>query len=568
MSMLFKNSKRLAGISRSVILLAIITVFLFANIAAYAESTGEYSSEASNAYIDIAKGVINWRKTSLNITEEKDLFSNNFLAGAGTIDADWYAVALGRLGFSEAYYAYLAVVEKNVIERYKSEEKLDRVKATEWHRVGLAVLSCGGDPTRLADGTINLVADGSYNRGEKVKLDAQGQNALFWGLIMMDAMRYDIPKNAVDSREKVLVSILEQQLPDGGFAFGDESSAEITGMALQAIAPYYNSEEVFTYERSADKLECKKTVRSVIDAGINYLSAEQQENGGFLYGSEQSSESVSQVIVALCSLGINPAGDSRFIKNGRSLVDALMDFRQADGGFAHYISDGPEISDSIASAQALLALTALVRYEQRMHTIFDFRNEPNVGIKSQIIDFENAIDRLGKNPDKKTVQALYSNYLVIPAQERSYVRNYAILSDLMNDLNIPKTSEFLLTVMNQNAGGNGCIVNVLDGIGKNGLPHFTDEDASLALALPQNMTDDDAITMTVLLWKVQNAENRQNYKYTEELLLKKQQGIKTAEPRIDKDGAEIIIVIIVITAVVVAASAFGIYWYKKRKKQK
>ena len=47
-----------------------------------------------------------------------------------------------------------------------------------------------------------------------------------------------------------------------------------------------------------------------------------------------NSESTSQVIVALCSLGINPDTDKRFIKNGKSPVDILLSY-YVGNGFSH-----------------------------------------------------------------------------------------------------------------------------------------------------------------------------------------------------------------------------------------
>lgn len=65
------------------------------------------------------------------------------------------------------------------------------------------------------------------------------------------------------------------------------------------------------------------------------LSRVQQDNGGFMSWGTVNSESCAQVIVALTSLGIDPAADSRFIKNGASPLDGLCAFACAGGGFRH-----------------------------------------------------------------------------------------------------------------------------------------------------------------------------------------------------------------------------------------
>ena len=79
-----------------------------------------------------------------------------------------------------------------------------------------------------------------------------------------------------------------------------------------------------------------------------------------------SSESVSQVIVALAELGI-ALDDSRFVKNGNTLLDALMQFQQEDGGFAH-LMDGE--TDLLATEQAFYALVAANRVAQGESSLY------------------------------------------------------------------------------------------------------------------------------------------------------------------------------------------------------
>ena len=53
---------------------------------------------------------------------------------------------------------------------------------------------------------INLIADGVYNRrdekGEGV-LPNQGVNALIYGLLALDTMRYDVPADALYDRDAI-----------------------------------------------------------------------------------------------------------------------------------------------------------------------------------------------------------------------------------------------------------------------------------------------------------------------------------------------------------------------------
>ena len=405
-----------------------------------------HAFEYKSNYYSVAKEVINWKKNSLDIPSNKDLLSERSLIYAGTASIDWYAISLGRLGLSDSFKPYLDKVERNIITRYQAEGQLDRVRATEWHRTGLAILSCGGDPTRLKDGEINLVEDGSYNRGKKMALGAQGDNALFWGLILMDGMRYKIPETAVDTREKIIQSILGKQKLDGGFAFGNISSPDATGMALQALAPYYNIDGA---------------IRVAIDQAVCYLSNIQQQNGRFLTNGEESCESLVQAIIGLCSLGINPEKDSRFVKNGHSLVEAFLTFQQPDRGFGHLSNQGR--SDSMASEQALLALTALIRFDLRLRNLYDFRKEPDSSMKEMIRKLDIEIEQLKGKPENEKIEQLYLKYQEIPIQERSYVRNYGELLEAMNELNLTKSDENFWSSMNQNSSGAGTVIRIQDG---------------------------------------------------------------------------------------------------------
>ena len=59
--------------------------------------------------------------------------------------------------------------------------------------------------------------------------------------------------------------------------------------------------------------------------------------------------------MALVELGI-PLDDPRFVKNGNTLLSALLRFQNEDGGFSHMLD---EDSDILATEQAFCALAAV-----------------------------------------------------------------------------------------------------------------------------------------------------------------------------------------------------------------
>ncbi len=124
----------------------------------------------------------------------------------------------------------------------------------------------------------------------------------------------------------------------------------MTAMSLQALAPYCG--------------KGRNDVDKAVERALDFLSAEQVKGGYFLFGNGFSCETCAQVIMALASLGIDPEKDERFMKAGKSPEDALLTFRNDDGGFGTgFENDGSlmksEIETSRQAGCALLALRKL-----------------------------------------------------------------------------------------------------------------------------------------------------------------------------------------------------------------
>ena len=181
----------------------------------------------------------------------------------------------------------------------------------------------------------------------------QGINGAIYALMAFDTnAEYYIPK-AKDgitqtTREKLISEILKAQGEDGGWTFdvGNKSDADMTGMALQALASYKDKDEV----------------KPCIEKALAFLSESQKDNGGYVsYGAEDS-ESCSQVIAGLTMLDIDVLTDSRFIKNGNTVYDALMRYYKEDGTFAHAVNgDG----NAISTSQAYYAVAVMYEHEYK-----------------------------------------------------------------------------------------------------------------------------------------------------------------------------------------------------------
>ncbi len=146
----------------------------------------------------------------------------------------------------------------------------------------------------------------------------QGINGPIWALIAYDSGSYQIPVKRNDetqtTRQRLIEAILDGQLSDGGWDIASSSGdADMTGMALQALAPYYL--------KTADKIDevdqaVLDRVKSAVDKGLTLISSIQEGDGGFSSMGGRSSESCCQIIVALSSLRIDLKTDKRFIKRG------------------------------------------------------------------------------------------------------------------------------------------------------------------------------------------------------------------------------------------------------------
>lgn len=486
--------------------------------------------------LNVMEGIINWRKAISGVSLDEPLMSEVFLDSVGSTAGDWAAIGIGRSGYADDYNAYLAVTAAYISKSYQENGYLDRTKATEWQRIGLAVLSAGGDPVSIGEdqegNPVDLVEDGSYNRGKVMSLGIQGTNGLIFGLLLMDSMRYDIPADAADTREGLLEKILSSQIKDGGFnltSIDPQSDVDMTAMALQALAPYYNSEKTYRYVQQGTKQDQVKSVRQVVDEALQFLSSSQQESGGFTSWGSENSESCSQVLIALTSLGIDPGNDQRFIKNGNTVIDGLMQYHMEEGGFIHskeYDEENPNAdpdkSNTMASDQALCALTALCRYYGGMRNLYDFRPEQTAELKKQISDLETRIHNLREDAASEEITAVYDAYEQIPAEERSYVSSYAVLADKMAEKGIANNSESLSEHMDLNTKGNGTVTSLFgQELAMSANIYFTEEDVKKVDSLPDPITSESYVEVVTLLDKYRKSENKEDYKQYKEKLEEK-----------------------------------------------
>jgi hypothetical protein len=268
----------------------------------------------------------------------------------GSLGGEWAVIGLARSGY-DAPNSYYAAYYK-AIEAYVRDCKgvLHDKKYTEYSRVILGLTAAGYDPRDVAGYDLTAAL------GDFEKTIWQGINGPVWALIALDSLNYSIPKNpdakTQATRELYIAEILRRQLADGGWNLtagangeigaDEKADPDVTGMALQALAKYQSRPEV----------------KAATDRTLACLSKLQDENGGYQGWGDINSESVVQVLVALTELGIS-VDDPRFVKNGKTLVDNILSFKNADGSFKH--TGGGSGNSQMSTEQAFYGLVAAWR---------------------------------------------------------------------------------------------------------------------------------------------------------------------------------------------------------------
>lgn len=430
--------------------------------AAYKALTGKES-----AITDLDKPKEPQEKPSGNKTGTEEILNHyeetkQFLQSLGTpqygeVGGEWLVIGMARaeLPVPEGYYnAYIQSVEKELQEK---NGVLSSRKYTEYSRVVLALTALKQDVANVAGyNLLEPLAD--FNAVCK-----QGINGPIFALLAFDSGNYEIPVKTTGevqtSRENLIAYILDKEigvgkirvsaasmtqdeddklgggvcavyanaLMQGGWALsGNTADADVTAMAIQALAPYYRS---------------NVEVTDAVDRALVVLSNLQNSDGSFSSYGVANAESTSQVIVALTSLGINPAEDNRFIKNGNTVIDGLMQFAVDGGGFMH-VYGGQR--DGMATEQAFYALTAYNRllngksplyHMDDTKEIIDLRVEPteqtvdniqstvaakNISSESSLLSNESSLLQTGQKENNLELPVLEekANYDIIKNTEK------------------------------------------------------------------------------------------------------------------------------------------------------
>lgn len=268
----------------------------------------------------------------------------------------WNVIGLKRSGLYVPE-SYINLFYSNVIAYCESKDwQITRAKYSDYSKLILALTAIGVDARNVMGH--NLLAYLS----DYENVSRQGNNGTIWALIALKSNpAYEIPKDpsAVqqNSEELLVKKVVGMQCQDGGWTMmGPTGDSDMTGMAMQALASYYNKDE---YE----------DVTAAINKGLAWIEKNQLSSGGFGTMNTETSESVAQIITALCGVGIDCGEDVRFIKNGKWPMTGLFQYYMPEGGFMHVAADAGNngggaggIIDGMATEQGLYATVAYRRF--------------------------------------------------------------------------------------------------------------------------------------------------------------------------------------------------------------
>ena len=265
----------------------------------------------------------------------------------GSTKGEWLmfglARALDKNPTQDQKTAYLAAVKSYIESSINAAGQLHQFKSTDNSRIALALTALGYDPADF-EGHDLLKAFGDTTWATQ-----QGSTGTAFALLALRAADY-----ATSNEQALIDSLLSCQNADGGWAITTGASdLDATAMVIQALAPDYKNARV----------------KDAVDKALAFLAGKMTGDGTVSNGSNPpSAETIAQILVALTELGRNPAADTQFTKNGKTLLDGLTTFYLKDRGFAHV--QGGEFNQ-MATEQAFYALVACRRLAAEADSLYD-----------------------------------------------------------------------------------------------------------------------------------------------------------------------------------------------------
>ena len=178
----------------------------------------------------------------------------------------------------------------------------------------------------------------------------------------------DFTVNGNLTREALLEYILTSRNSDGIWGYTWEGvnypDYDSSAMVLNALSKYYLASSA---ESVGIDTKIHSQIKTAVDKIVNILSEKQLSSGSL-----GSSNTDAMVIIGLSSLGINSLNDSRFIKNGNSLISGLLSYALEDSSGFGYV-DNTDFN-KLATEQGFRAIISYVGLDSYgTYNIYDIK---------------------------------------------------------------------------------------------------------------------------------------------------------------------------------------------------
>ena len=312
----------------------------------------------------------------------------------------------------------LDIYYESVANQLKKATFSRKFRYTDAARVAITLAAMGKDLTDV-DG-VNLMKM-IYNDELKTKMSKDTSNCPIWGLIALDCQNAEIPSDAVWTREKLIDLILSYQTAEGGFGLIDNktSSIDMTGMALQALAPYREQENV----------------KPAFDKALKHFKENMTPEAGFTDAGKENSCTVAQVLTALTAAGIDPLNkENGFTVGNKNIIKNLHTYK-GEQGFLWQTGLKPDV---MATQQVTYAMEAYRRFAENENRLYDCTD---VGKDAQDKEAADAVSKLieviGDEitlESKPAIEAARKAYNALTDVQKKLVTNYEKLTKAEEEL--------------------------------------------------------------------------------------------------------------------------------------
>lgn len=287
----------------------------------------EYHANTVDEVQLLVDGIVGYKQNEAGADSPQEWIDGALTRNAGAT-SEWYVLALSQSGNYD-FSSY-----EKALKEYLANHTIASAASRQKYALALAAIGS-------TDSYIASVMEDSIGQ--------QGIMSWIYGLHLLNN-GYTGSLATTDTAKQQLLSL---QLEDGGWAvMGIAGDTDVTAMAVQALAPYYGTDD---------------TVKAAVDKALLLLSQRQMAEGDCTGYGGVNPESTAQVLTALSSLGIDCTTDTRFIKNGNTLLDGLKIYQLEDGSFCHTIGGG---SNETATVQSLYSLVSYIRMKNGQSPLY------------------------------------------------------------------------------------------------------------------------------------------------------------------------------------------------------